>query len=104
MDFLIVYKWLHSWDDTAPSIITTMINLPLRMGKTADCCGGQPMWGYNYLTTSQNTLQFLILIISIICVPIMLCCKPLYIYLNNKKRLIDVKESFEADLQQVSIK
>lgn len=37
MDFLIIYKWLKPWqplDPNAPSIITTMINLPLRLGKT----------------------------------------------------------------------
>lgn len=37
MDFLIVYKWLKPWplyDPNAPSIITTMINLPLKLGKT----------------------------------------------------------------------
>lgn len=37
MDFLIVYKWLIEWpigDSRAPSIITTMINLPLKLGKT----------------------------------------------------------------------
>ena len=37
MDFLIVYKWLKPWklyDANAPSIITTMINLPLKVGKT----------------------------------------------------------------------
>ena len=37
MDFLIVYKWLVDWgydSAVAPSIITTMINLPLKMGAT----------------------------------------------------------------------
>lgn len=37
MDFLIIYKWLRPWklyDANAPSIITTMINLPLKVGKT----------------------------------------------------------------------
>lgn len=36
MDFLIVYKWLTYWENTnvAPSIITTMINMPLKFGKT----------------------------------------------------------------------
>lgn len=36
MDFLIVYKWLQEWPnpEVAPSIITTMINMPLKMGKT----------------------------------------------------------------------
>lgn len=37
MDFLIIFKWLKPWqlyDPTAPSIITTMINIPLRLGQT----------------------------------------------------------------------
>jgi V-type H+-transporting ATPase subunit a len=37
MDFLIIYKWLVPWklyEPNAPSIITTMINLPLKVGKT----------------------------------------------------------------------
>lgn len=36
MDFLIIYKWLTFWPDAsvAPSIITTMINMPLKLGKT----------------------------------------------------------------------
>ena len=36
MDFLIVFKWLQYWPniDVAPSIITTMINFPLKLGKT----------------------------------------------------------------------
>lgn len=38
MDFLIIYKWLIPWNAQtipyAPSIITTMINMPLKLGKT----------------------------------------------------------------------
>jgi len=37
MDFLIIFKWLKPWqvyDSHAPSIITTMINMPLKVGKT----------------------------------------------------------------------
>ena len=37
MDFLIVFKWLKDWgyySPVAPSIITTMINMPLKLGKT----------------------------------------------------------------------
>ena len=36
MDFIIIYKWLQYWPDVqiAPSIITTMINIPLKLGKT----------------------------------------------------------------------
>ncbi len=37
MDFLIIYKWNKDWgidNPNSPSIITTMINLPLTLGKT----------------------------------------------------------------------
>lgn len=37
MDFLIVLKWLTDWGlyaSDAPSVITTMINMPLKLGKT----------------------------------------------------------------------
>lgn len=39
MDFLIIYKWLTDWgyyNPAAPSIITTMINMPLKMGQTVN--------------------------------------------------------------------
>jgi hypothetical protein len=37
MDFLIIFKWLKDWGYNsihAPSIISTMINLPLSLGQT----------------------------------------------------------------------
>lgn len=39
MDFLIIYKWNVEWplwSNEAPSIITTMINLPLNLGQTVN--------------------------------------------------------------------
>ena len=39
MDFLIIFKWLKDWgygNPHAPSIITSMINLPLMVGKTVN--------------------------------------------------------------------
>ena len=48
MDFLIIFKWCKDWgfaNPSAPSIITTMINMPLKLGKTDHCCGGEPIWG-----------------------------------------------------------
>lgn len=41
MDFLIIYKWNVDWGlwpSQAPSIITTMINLPLLLGHTVNIC------------------------------------------------------------------
>ena len=37
MDFLIIFKWTVDWGlyaSDAPSVITSMINLPLKLGKT----------------------------------------------------------------------
>jgi hypothetical protein len=39
MDFLIIFKWLKNWNTNLyppPSIITTMINIPLKLGKTVN--------------------------------------------------------------------
>lgn len=80
MDFLIIYKWLVNWTPEnsaeAPSIITTMINLPLRMGKTDDCHGCYPLWGVPG-DTSQDHIQLILLIIAAISVPLMLLPKPI---------------------------
>lgn len=81
MDFLIIYKWLVPWSPAtiprAPSIITTMINLPLKLGKTDDCCGGEPLWGTPG-NTSQDHIQLILLVIAVVSVPLMLLPKPLY--------------------------
>lgn len=55
MDFLIIFKWLKPWDEKvddippkqwAPSIISTMMNIGLSMGKTGDRPDGNSnMWG-----------------------------------------------------------
>lgn len=54
-----------------------MINIPLKLGKTTDCCGGQPLWGTPG-DTSQDSIQLVLLIIAVICIPLMLLPKPLY--------------------------
>ena len=114
MDFLIVFKWLKPWDNHtipgAPSIITTMINLPLKLGKTQDCCGGQPLWG-TYDHTSQNQIQLILLLVSLACVPLMLLVKPIYeicckdhskpgfnrVSSGENKKLIESSEILEGD-------
>lgn len=54
-----------------------MINLPLKLGKTQDCCGGQPLWGTPG-NTSQDQIQLILLMIAAISVPLMLLVKPIY--------------------------
>jgi hypothetical protein len=60
-----------------------MINFPLGLGKTQDCCGAQPMWG-SFGNTSQDSIQLCFLIISLICIPWMLLSKPLIEIYGNK--------------------
>lgn len=80
-----------------------MINIPLKLGKTDDCCGGQPLWGQDNMDTSQNTIQLVVLVVSALCVPLILCLKPIFIYRQRKRR--NAKEmllrDLEADLEQV---
>lgn len=88
-----------------------MINLPLKLGKTQDCCGGQPLWG-KYGDTSQNQIQLILLIIAAISVPLMLLVKPIYeiyckssspkkgmqkISSNEHKKLIESSELLDSD-------
>jgi V-type H+-transporting ATPase subunit a len=85
MDLLIVYKWLHQWTAYAPSIITTMIDIPLEIGSTTDCCGGQPMWG-TYGDTSQDKIQLFLLVIALISIPAMFFLPLLHESLARKVR------------------
>lgn len=56
MDFLIFYKWGSDWrsnSSKSPSIITTMINMPLKLGST----DGTPL----YNSSLQDSIQLLFL-------------------------------------------
>ena len=94
MDFLIIFKWLKVWDEHigdvpprqwAPSIITTMMNIGLALGKTTDKPdGSSSMWGTKG-HSSQDTVQLAILFVAAICVPLMLLPKPI-IEIKEMKR------------------
>ena len=59
MDFLIIYKWLKDWtgiEDKAPSIITTMINLPLNLGKTVSFSPERSDRGTAYVGVTRQYL------------------------------------------------
>lgn len=85
MDFLIVFKWLQDWTNFAPSIITTMINIPLELGGTTPCCGGEPMWG-TYGQTSQDRIQLFLLFLALISIPVMFAFPLIYECLLLKYR------------------
>ena len=73
MDALIIIKWLTDYsgrENEAPSIINTMINIPLK-GAYIE---GQPF--ISDLETNQH-ISLVLLLIAMICIPIMLIPKPL---------------------------
>ena len=70
MDLLIIIKWCTNYkpfDSGAPDIIATMIDFALKQGKTDIYLYGD----------SQQYVSLALLLIVVICVPIMLCVKPL---------------------------
>ena len=77
MCILIVMKWTIMWDievdtSTAPSIIAQMIALPLKLGSTE----GKPLWDLEF----QESMQYNLLMISLVCVPWMLIPKPFLLW------------------------
>lgn len=75
MDYLIVVKWTTSFRDangnlvsTIPAIITTLIDLALKVGGVSDTNGP--------LIEDQSSIQGVILAVALICIPLMLLPKP----------------------------
>lgn len=74
--FMIVYKWLvFSAKDSrhAPSILIHFINMFLMQGDAIE-----PLYA------GQNGLQVFLLLIAVLCVPVLLLGKPLYLYWLHK--------------------
>ncbi|CAI2384160.1 unnamed protein product [Moneuplotes crassus] len=77
MDLLIILKWLSNYsgeEHMAPSIINTMINIPLK---------GAMIEGYPFIDSIEKNQQIslTLLLIAIICIPLMLIPKP-FILIN----------------------
>ena len=98
MDYLIISKWnyymnAYAWGDantaiaeritTAPSIITVMINNFLAGGK-------QDV----YYFENQRTISEVFVVIALICVPLMLCCKPI-ILVSTMPKHAQAHEEFD---------
>lgn len=77
MDFLIIFKWLEKFTDAslAPSIINTMISMIVG-NKSAN-----PL----YLYSNEKAVEKFCLSVAIICIPVLLLAKPLFIWFKTKK-------------------
>ena len=100
MDFLIIYKWSIPWGADCgrsfgcqpPSLITTMISMALTPGSVKD-----PLY------ENQGSVQLLLLLLALACVPIMLCVKPcILIRRLKKKNKLRAEVAFDDITRQVS--
>jgi V-type H+-transporting ATPase subunit a len=98
MDFMIFIKWIRDWSQIekyAPSLISLLMNVFLKMGSV----DGMPLWEEKNDANkySQETFNFIVLCISLICVPIMLFPKPLMEYYNVNLCCGKKTETFSND-------
>lgn len=94
MNVLIIVKWLTDYtgrENVAPSIINTMINIPLKGAEIE----GQPF--FSDMPTNQS-VSLILLLIAVICIPVMLLPKPL-IMINRIKDDHSETHSVDFDSQ-----
>ena len=77
MDAMIISKWTTDFSgrtDRAPSIIQTMIALFINLGALPK--GQDAVIGGSART--QQTISLTLVILAVVCIPTLLCCKPLF--------------------------
>ena len=95
MDVLIIIKWLTNYsgvEHEAPSIINTMINIPLK-GAYIE---GRPF--ISDLKSNQN-ISLVLLLIAVLCVPLMLLPKPIILISRQPHSVIRERQSNEKIMQ-----
>ena len=91
MNLLIIIKWLTNFagnEHNAPSIINTMINIPLKSGTIL----GQPFIGD---AATNQKVSLLLLGVSLICIPLMLLFKPFLIKSDHVHSSVDEQDERE---------
>ena len=82
MIYMIFYKWGTDYDDDtskAPSILTIMINMAVKIGSVE----GKPLFD-SLFGLSQEAINISIIVICLLLIPIMLLIKPIYYYKKKK--------------------
>ena len=80
---MIFYKWGTDYDSNtheAPSLLTIMINLAIKLGEI----DGKPLFE-SFLGFSQESINRLILFICVLLIPVMLLVKPINFYMRKVK-------------------
>jgi len=98
MVILMFYKWVHFGPDTgdektgpycAPSILITFINMVLFKENTA------PPQCNAYMFAGQQTLQRVLVVIALLCVPWMLLAKPIMIMRSRRKMHVPLSSNHQ---------
>lgn len=104
MILMIFVKWGIDWSSDpskAPSIISQLLLIFLNMGSVGPDDNKQPIF-YRHDYKIQENLQYYLLIISVICVPIMWFPKPiLKVILKNSKKEVD--EGSMNELNEINL-
>ena len=82
MIFMIFLKWSINWSDdlqSAPSLITQLMNIVLKVGSVQ----GKPLWGDG---SDQVLINRIVLVVAFLCIPILLFPKPIITYMSAKKK------------------
>jgi V-type H+-transporting ATPase subunit a len=82
MIYMIFYKWGTDYDDDtskAPSILTIMINMAVKIGSVE----GKPLFD-SLFGLSQEVINISIIVICLLLIPVMLLIKPIYYYKKKK--------------------
>lgn len=98
MCVMIFIKWSTDWSDNlsnSPSIITTLMNLFLKMGSVDN----KPLYNISNPLFQEN-LQFYFLIISLICLPVILIPKPILTYWQVNKDRKKIYSSNKINFQK----
>ena len=102
MIVMIFIKWSIDWtgrSDHAPSLITQLMNIVLKLGdivriRKDNVDEPLPLWGDG---TSQILVNRIILILAFLCIPILLLPKPIITYMDKKNKKIMVELSQQQD-------
>ena len=80
---MIFYKWGTDYDSNtheAPSLLTIMINMAIKLGEI----DGKPLFE-SFMGFSQKSINRLILFICVLLIPVMLLVKPINFYMRKVK-------------------
>ena len=102
MIVMIFIKWSIDWtgrSDHAPSLITQLMNIVLKLGdlvriRKDNVDAPLPLWGDG---TSQILVNRIVLIVALLCIPILLLPKPIITYFDKKKKKIQAELALQQD-------